>query len=119
MIPYISSKVILGFTREFQKNPFDLISQLHQNNGPVFQFRIGPYRPIIILNPDMISHILQNHQNYPKSFLYNDMKKVVGNGLITNQRKMQKAIAKDSWFEWLSFARWFWDWREKVSIIIP
>jgi len=38
---------------------------------------------------------------------------------LTFQRKMQKAIAKNSWFEWLSFARWFWDWREKVSIIIP
>ena len=94
MIPYISSKIILGFTREFQKNPFDLISQLHQNNGPVFQFRIGPYRPIIILNPDMISHILQNHQNYPKSFLYNDMKKVVGNGLITNEGNSWKAQRK-------------------------
>ena len=32
------------------------------------------------------------------------------------QKRMQKAITKDSWFEWLSFARWFWSWQSKVSI---
>ena len=34
------------------------------------------------------------------------------------QRKMQKAIKKDSWIEWIYLARWYLNWKNNVSEII-
>tara|TARA_S200000501_G_scaffold379027_1_gene446759 strand:+ start:11454 stop:12710 length:1257 start_codon:yes stop_codon:yes gene_type:complete len=94
MIPYISSKALLGFTKEFQSDPFNLIDNCFKEFGNIFQFRLGIYKPIIVLDSKIINYILQNHFNYPKSILYEDMKTIMGEGLITSKDEHWKIQRK-------------------------
>ncbi|MAJ45049.1 MAG: hypothetical protein CMF96_09950 [Candidatus Marinimicrobia bacterium] len=48
----------------------------------------------------------------------NRVYKLDSDNALIFQKKMQKAIINDNWYEWLKFAKWYRDWQEDVSILI-
>ncbi len=54
--------------------------------GDVSYFKIGPRRGFLITNPDDVRHVLQdNARNYHKSPLYEKLRTILGNGLLTSE----------------------------------
>ena len=66
--------------------------------GDVAYLKIGPRRGFLITNPDDIRHVLQdNARNYHKSPLYDKLRVVLGNGLLTSEDEFwlrQRRIAQ-------------------------
>ena len=93
-IPLAGKRFSITQIQRFRKHPLEQISYFSKSKGPIFRINLGIHKPIVILEPNVISRIFLNHHNYPKSTLYKDIKIVLGEGLVTsigekweNQRK--------------------------------
>ena len=93
-IPLAGKRFSITQIQRFRKHPLEQISYFSKSKGPIFRINLGIHKPIVILEPSVISRIFLNHHNYPKSTLYKDIKIVLGEGLVTsigekweNQRK--------------------------------
>jgi cytochrome P450 len=64
------------------------------------RFWIGPYRIILLANPQGIEHVLlDNHTNYTKGRMYDAFKPIIGNGLLTSEGdfwRRQRRLANPS-----------------------
>jgi cytochrome P450 len=85
-IPFAPSRPILGFLPEFKKNRLNLSTHLMETYGDIVQYKLGPHKTVMITHPDYIKHVLQeNYNNYKKDYFYEDLKLVLGQGLVTSE----------------------------------
>ena len=69
-----------------RRNPTSVFLDAARRYGEVSYFKIGPRRGFLITNPADIRHVLQdNARNYRKSPLYEKLRVVLGNGLLTSE----------------------------------
>ena len=98
-IPVVSFSKFLKHARSIVKNPLPFHHQNFERHGDIFQLMIGPRTQVFFSrNPNFLRYTLQkNQRNYTKSKIQTkDLKKYVGNGLLTNEgdswRKQRKLI---------------------------
>jgi cytochrome P450 len=81
-----------------RRNPTSVFLDAARRYGEVSYFKIGPRRGFLITNPADIRHVLQdNARNYRKSPLYEKLRVVLGNGLLTSEGEFwlrQRRIAQ-------------------------
>ena len=94
-IPFASSRPILGLLPEFKKDRLGLSSRLMKTHGDIVQYKLGPHKTVMITHPDYIKHVLQeNYSNYKKDYFYEDLKLVLGQGLVTSEGKFWRQQRK-------------------------
>ena len=77
---------ILGMLPAIRRDPVGVFSRAAFRFGDVAYFKIANRRGYLISNPDDIRHVLQeNARNYHKSPLYDKLRLVIGNGLLTSE----------------------------------
>ena len=81
-----------------RRNPTAVFMSAARRFGDVVYLKIGPRRGYLITNPADVRHVLQdNARNYHKSPLYNKLRTVLGNGLLTSEDEFwlrQRRIAQ-------------------------
>jgi cytochrome P450 len=69
-----------------RRNPTSVFLDAARRYGEVSYFKIGPRHGFLVTNPADIRHVLQdNARNYRKSPLYDKLRVLVGNGLLTSE----------------------------------
>ena len=69
-----------------RKNPTAVFLDAAHRYGEVSYFKIGPRHGFLVTNPADIRHVLQdNARNYRKSPLYDKLRVLLGNGLLTSE----------------------------------
>jgi cytochrome P450 len=69
-----------------RRNPTAVFADAARRFGDVVYFKIGPRHGYLITNPADVRHVLQdNARNYHKSPLYDKLRTVLGNGLLTSE----------------------------------
>ena len=98
-IPIVGFSKFLKHARNIVKNPLPFHSKNFEKHGDIFKLKISPKNHVFFSrNPDFLKYTLQkNQRNYTKSKIQTkDLKKYVGNGLLTNEgdswRKQRKLI---------------------------
>jgi cytochrome P450 len=77
---------ILGMLPAVRRNPTAVFTEAARRYGDVVYFKIGPRHGYLITNPADVRHVLQdNARNYHKSPLYDKLRTVLGNGLLTSE----------------------------------
>ena len=77
---------LLGMLLAVKHDPIGVFMSAARKFGDVTYFKIGPRRGFLITNPDDVRHVLQdNARNYHKSPLYDKLRTVLGNGLLTSE----------------------------------
>ena len=75
---------VLGSAGEFQKDPLDLIVRSVREYGDVVKLKLVK-TAFVVNHPDGVRHVLHDHHlNYKKNFVYDRLKPVLGNGLLTS-----------------------------------
>ena len=81
-----------------RRNPTQVFLDAARRYGEVAYFKIGPRHGYLVTNPADIRHVLQdNARNYRKSPLYDRLRVVFGNGLLTSEGEFwlrQRRIAQ-------------------------
>jgi cytochrome P450 len=68
------------------RKPLPFLEKLFRDYGDVSRVRIMNLRICSIAHPEGIKHVLQdNHRNYRKSFDYNILARLLGQGLVTSE----------------------------------
>jgi cytochrome P450 len=76
----------LGNLFEAQRDPLAYFGRMIREYGDHVAVRFGPYRYFIVNDPDAVRQILvDNHKNYRKSYTYDALKLVLGDGLVTSE----------------------------------
>lgn len=76
---------ILGHIDNLQKDPLNFYLNMHRRYGDLVRMRSGPWSWVAIRHPDHLKHVLQdNNTNYHKGIFYEELRLLVGNGLITS-----------------------------------
>src|SRR5947207_12208417 len=69
-----------------RRDPLGFLLDGLRNHGDVFRYRIGPLVFHLLAHPDHVKHVLlDNQKNYPRSWYYNRLKVLVGEGLVTTE----------------------------------
>src|SRR5262245_65621579 len=77
---------ILGMLPAVRRNPTAVFIAAARRFGDVVHLKIGPRNGYLITNPADVRHVLQdNARNYHKSPLYDKLRTVLGNGLLTSE----------------------------------
>jgi cytochrome P450 len=78
--------LIFGNLWEAQRDPLGLFQRSLHDLGDYVGFRFGPFRYLLVNDPDGVRHILvDNNRNYRKSRSYEGLKLVLGQGLLTSE----------------------------------
>ena len=81
-----------------RRDPLGVFTRAAQQYGEVVFFKIGPRRGYLITNPGDVRHVLQdNARNYRKSPLYDKLRVLLGDGLLTSEGEFwlrQRRIAQ-------------------------
>ena len=89
---------ILGMLPAIRRDPIGTFKRAALRFGDVVYFKIASRRGFLLSNPDAIRHVLQdNARNYHKSPLYDKLRTVLGNGLLTSEDEFwlrQRRIAQ-------------------------
>jgi len=76
----------LGMLPAVRRSPTTVFLDAARRYGEVVYFKIGPRHGYLITNPADIRHVLQdNARNYRKSPLYDKLRVLLGNGLLTSE----------------------------------
>lgn len=88
----------LGQLRELQRDSIGALERFRSQYGDIVRIRFGIWTNYLVSHPDHIKHVLQeNPQNYHKGVIYEFLKPVVGQGLLTSEDdfwKRQRRIAQ-------------------------
>ena len=91
---------IVGMLPAVRRNPTAVFITAARRFGDVVHLKIGPRHGYLITNPADVRHVLQdNARNYHKSPLYDKLRAVLGNGLLTSEDAFwlrQRRIAQPS-----------------------
>jgi cytochrome P450 len=76
----------LGMLPAVRRSPTTVFLDAARRYGEVVYFKIGPRHGYLVTNPADIRHVLQdNARNYKKSPLYDKLRMLLGNGLLTSE----------------------------------
>ena len=68
------------------RDPLAFFGELQRTYGNFVHLRFGPYRYLMVNDPEAIKHVLvDNPRNYVKSPTYRGLRAVLGQGLITSE----------------------------------
>lgn len=68
-----------------KRNPLQLMLDLHETYGEIVHHTLLNAPVYFFTHPDHVSHILQdNHRNYQRGRDYRRLRRLLGNGLVTN-----------------------------------
>lgn len=68
-----------------KRNPLELMIDLHSTYGEIVHHTLLSAPVYFLTHPDHVGHILQeNHRNYQRSRDYRKLRRLLGNGLVTN-----------------------------------
>ena len=77
---------ILGVLPQLRSDPIRTFLDAADRFGDLVHLKAGPYHGFLLSDPADIKHVLQdNARNYHKSPLFDRLKDVVGNGLLTSE----------------------------------
>src|SRR3989442_11428056 len=77
---------LLGMIPALKRDPIGVYRDAARQFGDVSYFEIANRRGYLATSPDDVKHVLQdNARNYKKSPLYEKLKVVVGEGLVTSE----------------------------------
>jgi cytochrome P450 len=77
---------LLGMLLAIRRDPVGVFTRSALKFGDVVYFKIASRRGYLLNNPDDVRHVLQdNARNYHKSPLYDKLRLVLGNGLLTSE----------------------------------
>jgi cytochrome P450 len=89
---------VLGMLPAIRRDPVATFGAAARRYGRIVHFKIGPRRGYLLNDPDDVRHVLQdNARNYHKSPLYDKLRTVIGNGLLTSEDEFwlrQRRIAQ-------------------------
>ncbi|WP_416150714.1 cytochrome P450 [Salipaludibacillus sp. HK11] len=87
--PGPKGKIFKGSLDDFQADPLDFMTGLAKEYGKISTFRLGPFQSVYLVNdPDLIKEILvTKQQSFIKSRDIQTLKAVVGEGLLTSEKK--------------------------------
>jgi cytochrome P450 len=72
--------------RAFQADALGLLERLHADHGDVVRFPVATDTVWLVTHPNHVQHVLKdNAKNYTKGRVYDDVRPVLGRGLITNE----------------------------------
>ena len=88
---------LLGSVSEFQRDPLNLFFRSLREHGDVVKLKL--LNTVFLVNhPDGVRHVLHDHHvNYKKNFVYDRLKSLAGNGLVTSDGdfwKRQRKLAQ-------------------------
>ena len=88
---------VLGEIVQVWRDPLALVVEGMQSGEAVVGFRFGPYRYVLVNQPEGIEHVLKdNARAYHKSPTYDGLKLVLGHGLVTSEddlwRRQRKLV---------------------------
>lgn len=76
----------IGSIFSIRKDPLHFFLEVQKKYGDVVYLKLGFFNVYLVSHPEGIKHVLQDHrQNYHKSLLYDRMKPVLGEGLLTSE----------------------------------
>jgi len=88
---------VVGLAGEFQANPLALLSRSVNQYGDVVHLKLVR-NAYIVNHPDGVRRVLHDHHlNYKKNFVYDRLKSMLGEGLLTSQGepwKRQRKLAQ-------------------------
>jgi cytochrome P450 len=92
------AKPIIGHILQFRKNPLKFFVRSHDELGDIAWLQ-SPFRDVtLVFKPDYIRYILQeNNKAFRKSFGYDELKILLGEGLLTSEGetwKKQRRLAQ-------------------------
>ncbi|MDQ3052073.1 MAG: cytochrome P450 [Bacteroidota bacterium] len=77
---------LLGNLKDLRTRVLDFFSELQKKYGDISTIRFSIRKVSYIQHPDYIHHVLQeNNRNYTKSLRYEQLKYLLGNGLLTSE----------------------------------
>jgi cytochrome P450 len=77
---------VLGNLRDLQSRVLDFFCSLQPSHGDISTIRFSVRKVSYVQHPDLIQYILQeNNRNYTKSLRYEQLKYLLGNGLLTSE----------------------------------
>lgn len=83
-IPRLAKSGPLGHLSEFRDNPLAVLQRAFRTHGDLVTIDLVR-SALLVSHPDGVKHVLQDrHTNYGRPFFYRRMKRLVGNGLLTN-----------------------------------
>ncbi len=103
VLPAPGALPLLGHMPVFAGNPLRFFRKNEKLNAPAYRL-VSPVRPIVVVNhPQLVGEVLQEqHRKFEKSFGYDALKPLLGNGLLTSdgaywlrhRRQVQPAFHK-------------------------
>src|SRR6185295_2133440 len=85
---------LVGLAGEFRANPLALLTRSIQQHGDVVRLKLVR-NAYIVNHPDGVRHVLHDHHlNYKKNFVYDRLKSVLGDGLLTSSGDLWKRQRK-------------------------
>lgn len=88
---------LLGSLGEFKKDMAGFMRECVRNHGPISSFKVGPWRGVLVVEPELIKTLLQDRGEWTrKSFDERQLRSLVGDGLLLSEgetwRKARKAV---------------------------
>lgn len=84
-------KPLVGYLREFRKDPPMFLTRLAREHGDVVHFKLGPQDMFLVNNPDYIRDVLvTNNRNFVKSRGLEMAKKFLGESLLTSEGEFHR-----------------------------
>jgi cytochrome P450 len=87
----------IGHAVGIVRDPFGFLAKLPRH-GDLVRVQVGPYKMLVVCDPDLTHHVLVNDRVFDKGgFLFDRARDVVGNGLITcayEDHRRQRRLAQ-------------------------
>lgn len=78
--------IFVGSLRAYQRSPLRFFLEATREYGPIVRFQFAGRPVYLVTGPEHVKHVLQdNNRNYHKSFAYDKMRPLIGNGLLTSE----------------------------------
>lgn len=79
----------LGVLPQMRRDSLRFLTAMARTYGGIVSLPLGPLRAYLFCHPDHIAYILQdNHRNYAKSQFMEQVKPLLGEGLVTSDGDM-------------------------------
>ncbi|KZN54713.1 hypothetical protein N474_17540 [Pseudoalteromonas luteoviolacea CPMOR-2] len=95
-IPVVSKQEVKSLGRTFMQSPAIFLLSLAEKFGDVLQFKLGPFKVVLISNPEIIQEMLiAQVKLFPKAKRDTDiLSKIVGQGIVTADQQTHKPLRK-------------------------
>jgi cytochrome P450 len=86
-----------GLMVRARRDPLGFLLEGMRRYGDVFRYRLGPLVFHLVAHPDHVRRVLlDNGRNYPRSWYYDRVKAVMGEGLVTTEGRAWRRLRRMS-----------------------